>query len=52
MVAAVTAYNIDENLMKCYEVGMVEVMGKPVVQRDIFTFLANYYPGYSKLKVA
>ena len=39
VVAAVTAFVNDATLSKCYEVGMVEVMSKPVVAKALKKFI-------------
>ena len=45
VVVAVTAYTNDATLSRCYEVGMVEVMSKPVDSDTLQNFVNTYYRG-------
>ena len=42
-VVAVTAFANEENIKKCYRVGMVEVLHKPVNCEALKTALDQYY---------
>ena len=39
VVAAVTAFVNDQTLSQCYQVGMVDVMSKPVVAKALLGFV-------------
>ena len=43
VVAAVTAYVNDETLNQCFQVGMVEVFGKPIKASELTAFVKKYY---------
>ena len=45
VVAAVTAFVNDATLSQCYEVGMVEVLGKPCDLKSLRIFVKRYYRG-------
>ena len=43
VVAAVTAYVNDDTLNQCFQVGMVEVHGKPITAKSLGDFVKKYY---------
>lgn len=43
VVAAVTSYVNDSTLSQCLEIGMVDVMGKPLEGKTLKTFIEKYY---------
>ena len=43
VVAAVTAYVNDETFNQCFEVGMVDVIGKPADFKTLSNFTSRYY---------
>ena len=43
VVAAITAYINDDTMNQCYQVGMVEVFGKPFDQKDLLKFVKKYH---------
>ena len=43
VIAAVTAYVNDDTINQCFQVGMVEVHGKPIDAKTLGNFVKKYY---------
>jgi len=43
-IAALTAYTDEQNITKCKEVKMVEVLNKPASCKDIMTLVSKFCP--------
>ena len=50
-VVAVTAFVNEESIRRCYEVGMADVIHKPVNVETIRNFLENHYPKNTEMEL-